>query len=185
MIPVDLFNLNKNKVVIFDIDGCLADCSHRLEHIEGAEKNWDAFFAAAGGDAVIEHNVLLMHLVHKAGAKVVLMTGRPTSIKDLTVSWFDNLGIVFYDALLMRITGDYRPDQEVKREMVNQLRREGHTIICAFDDRQHVVDMFIEEGIPCLQARAPDPVKMENVKSYEKKVDQNADQTKGGAEAQA
>ena len=32
--------------VVVDLDGTLADCTHRLHHIRGRRrKNWDAFFA--------------------------------------------------------------------------------------------------------------------------------------------
>lgn len=42
------------KAVIFDIDGTLADATHRLHHITRHPKNYDAFFAAVGDDSVIE-----------------------------------------------------------------------------------------------------------------------------------
>ena len=35
------------KAFIFDIDGTLADASHRLHHIQNGNKDWDAFFARA------------------------------------------------------------------------------------------------------------------------------------------
>jgi len=35
-------------IYIFDIDGTLADVSHRLHYITGETKDWDAFFAACG-----------------------------------------------------------------------------------------------------------------------------------------
>jgi hypothetical protein len=33
------------KAVIIDIDGTLADTTHRLHHIKSKPPNWDAFFA--------------------------------------------------------------------------------------------------------------------------------------------
>lgn len=32
------------KTIVFDIDGTLADLSHRRHHVESRPKNWDAFF---------------------------------------------------------------------------------------------------------------------------------------------
>lgn len=162
-------NIDQTQVVIFDIDGCIADCSHRLHLIEGdVKKDWDGFFDRVDGDSPILHNLLLLSLLAAKGAYIVLMTGRPESTRGKTAEWFGNLGPdVTYHMMLMRPTGDYRPDDQVKREMVRFLRGKGFEIIMAFDDRQNVVDMFIKEGIPCLHVRSPDPQRMELVKGYE------------------
>jgi hypothetical protein len=40
---------------LFDFDGTLADCTHRLHHIKGSRKNWRAFFAACSKDGPIPH----------------------------------------------------------------------------------------------------------------------------------
>ena len=36
--------------IIVDIDGTIADCSHRLHYIKGEKKDWNSFFKAAGKD---------------------------------------------------------------------------------------------------------------------------------------
>ena len=38
------------KAVIFDIDGTLADCSHRLHHVTGDKRDWNKFFAEMSED---------------------------------------------------------------------------------------------------------------------------------------
>ena len=38
---------------IFDIDGTLADCSHRLHYISGEHKDWDAFYKECVNDKPI------------------------------------------------------------------------------------------------------------------------------------
>lgn len=49
--------------IIFDIDGTLADCSHRLHWIQSKPKNWNAFFA---GMAAPEEDLVVVvnHLIH-------------------------------------------------------------------------------------------------------------------------
>lgn len=32
------------KYIVFDIDGVLADCSHRLKYIKGEKKDYDKFY---------------------------------------------------------------------------------------------------------------------------------------------
>ena len=41
-------------IAVFDIDGVLADPTHRQHHVAARPKDWDAFFAAVGGDEVLE-----------------------------------------------------------------------------------------------------------------------------------
>lgn len=33
------------KYIVFDIDGVLADCSHRLKYIQGKDKDYDKFYS--------------------------------------------------------------------------------------------------------------------------------------------
>lgn len=33
------------KYIVFDIDGVLADCSHRLKYIQGEDKDYDKFYS--------------------------------------------------------------------------------------------------------------------------------------------
>lgn len=33
------------KYIVFDIDGVLADCSHRLKYIQGKDKDYDSFYS--------------------------------------------------------------------------------------------------------------------------------------------
>ena len=59
-------------------------------------------------------------------------------------------GLVF-DALYMRSDSDYRPDHEVKSQMLDKMRKEGFNPTMAFDDRQQVVDMWREKGLTVAQ----------------------------------
>lgn len=44
---------------LFDIDGTIADISHRIHHIKGETKDWRSFFAACDGDLPILHIIEL------------------------------------------------------------------------------------------------------------------------------
>ena len=41
--------MNKNRIVVFDIDGTLAHCSARVNHMMEKPKNWDAFLKRKKG----------------------------------------------------------------------------------------------------------------------------------------
>ena len=54
----------------------------------------------------------------------------------------------------MRPDGDYRPDEIFKRDILEFLRQEdglGQDPDVVYDDRNKVVDMWIENGINCIQ----------------------------------
>lgn len=140
------------KAVLFDIDGTLADLSHRLHHINRHPVNWDAFFAAVGDDAVIEPVRELAQALHGAGYRIILVSGRTDKVRDLTIGWLEAHAIPF-DGLHMRREGDYRQDFIVKSELLDVILAEGHEILCVVDDRPSVVNMWRERGLTCLQCR--------------------------------
>lgn len=138
--------------VVFDVDGVLADASHRQEilfaHGRGGRKNWKAFFDAAGDDAVIVEMARAIELMDR-DLCVVLLTARPTTIQETTLSWLAQKGLR-WDLLVMRPGGDYRTSPDAKRLAVAELRSAGFDLRLAFDDDRRNVDMFHDEGIPCI-----------------------------------
>jgi predicted kinase len=142
------------RAVIFDIDGTLADLSHRLHHISGGKKDWDAFFAAMGGDAPILPVIELLKRLGRVDS-IVLCSGRPDNYRETTQAWLDRQGIdaLDYDALYMRAAGDTRPDHVVKAEILAGMREDGYEPWLAIDDRPSIVAMWREHGITCLQCR--------------------------------
>jgi phosphoglycolate phosphatase-like HAD superfamily hydrolase len=136
--------------VVFDVDGVLADASGRQHLLAGTgrRKNWQAFFAAAGDDAVIAEVARLTHLLDPALA-VVLLTARPTTIQRVTLDWLADADLR-WDLLVMRPAGEYKPSPDAKRDAVRELRDEGFELRLAIDDDRRNVDMFHSEGIPCI-----------------------------------
>ena len=45
--------MKTKRICIFDIDGTLANCDHRLHHVKNKPKNWDAFYDGCMDDQVI------------------------------------------------------------------------------------------------------------------------------------
>jgi hypothetical protein len=136
--------------VVFDIDGVLADAGHRQDILDsgGRRKNWKAFFAAAGDDAVIEEVARATELMDP-NLCVVLLTARPTTIQRITLTWLQQHDLR-WDLLVMRPEGDFRSSPDAKRLAVHELRAAGFDLRLAFDDDRRNVDMFHDEGIPCI-----------------------------------
>ena len=143
------------RAAIFDLDGTLADISHRLHHVQGRRKDWDAFFAGIPEDRL---NMPVAHVLdafaRARSAAIVLCSGRPERCRRDTEAWLA-LHEVPYEALYMRSDNDTRPDHIVKAEMLEQVRAAGFEPVIVIDDRQSVVDMWRDKGLTCLQC-APD-----------------------------
>ena len=60
---------------IFDIDGTIADCNHRVHHLNGKTKYWAAFNAAMTDDSPIESTITEVNALSHNHA-VLLLTGR-------------------------------------------------------------------------------------------------------------
>lgn len=137
--------------IIFDIDGTLANVEHRRHFVQGPKKDFDAFYEAMVHDTIVVPVRDLLNMYIYRGWHVALCTGRPRAYYLETQRWLaDNL--VQYDELLMRPNSRrFDPDYQVKRDMLDQLRRAGHTPMIAVDDRDQVVRMWRDEGLTCFQ----------------------------------
>jgi hypothetical protein len=139
--------------VIFDIDGTCAIVDHRLHHVTNGKKDWKAFFEAMGDDTPNHAVLSIMDMCFGTHAAVFVVSGRPEKYRRMTIEWFENheVSTILFEALLMRADGDHRPDDQVKREILENIRGQGFEPKWVVDDRQSVVDMWRSEGIVCLQ----------------------------------
>jgi len=136
---------------VFDIDGVLANADHRqhlLQPTGGGRKDWKTFFSRAGDDALIDEVARLTMLLAPS-LRRVLLTARPITIRDLTVEWL-NRHDVAWDLLIMRPEREFSPSPVAKRHAVRELRAHGFELLLAFDDDRRNVDMFHDEGVPCI-----------------------------------
>ena len=76
-----------------------------------------------------------------------------TSSYDLTENWLSaHIGESNYDKLILRDRGDYRKDCYVKYDIYNNHIKGNWNVICVFDDRNQVVDMWRNGlGLQCFQ----------------------------------
>lgn len=143
------------RTIICDIDGTLADLSHRLHHIRpgpGQRKNWAAFFDEVIYDLPIEDNKLILEaLLLGVKGRVVYVSGRMERCRAATERWLDNHGLPV-GPVFMRANGDYRPDYTVKEEILDRhLKLTPADVLCVLDDRDQVVDMWRTRGFRVLQ----------------------------------
>jgi hypothetical protein len=134
--------------ILVDIDGVIADGNHRQSYMRSATKDYAAFFAAAVRDTPITEAAMLLRIIDPDVA-IVLVSGRPARIHDLTVDWLRTHAFR-WDLLVLRADGDHRPASDAKAQAVRELRAEGWLPVLAIDDEPGNVDMYRGLGIPTL-----------------------------------
>ena len=145
------------KYVIFDLDNCLADDRARIPLIKWQESHPDKRYADyhrnVSGDPV--GNKEKFDAAMLCGWAPIFMTARPhtvgaSDVRFQTLDWIKrNLGM--HDPILMmRNNGDNRPSVDLKREQLEHLVNwdvKLDDVMCAYDDRADVVEMYREHGI--------------------------------------
>lgn len=137
--------------VLFDIDGTLALIDHRRPFLQGAKPDWRTFNRLMGEDLPNLPIVELYKALWECGKyELILVSGRGEEHRKITEIWL-TWNEIPYGRLLMRRENDFRPDVEIKQEILDLLRSEGKEISFVVDDRNSVVDMWRKNGVTCLQ----------------------------------
>lgn len=137
---------------LVDIDGTLADLSHRLHFIEKQPADWPSFFAACPDDKPIPEVITTVSMLVEGGARIILVTGRSSACEEATIDWLHK-NAVPYLSLYMRKEGDHRHDDVVKAELLDEIRDDwdNEEILGVFEDRKQVVDMYRAKGLRVFQ----------------------------------
>jgi len=137
-------------LAVFDVDGVLADVRHRLHHLEGSPKDWDAFFRAATDDPPLAEGIALCQESAKE-CEVVYVTGRPEQCRSDTLAWFAQQGLPD-GRLSMRRRGDRRPARMAKPQLLRSLAKD-RVVAIVVDDDEQVCDAYEAAGLRVMRAR--------------------------------
>jgi hypothetical protein len=143
------------KIVVFDIDGTLANIEHRRAFVATKPKNWKAFNAGIVNDTPHEDIVHLSSMLVACGNTLLLCSGRGEEHRSETVNQMNDFGVL-YSRLYMRPAKDHRPDYVIKVELLQQIRKDFGEPFLWFDDRNQVVDAIRAEGVRVLQVAPGD-----------------------------
>lgn len=146
------------KYVIFDLDNCLADDRERIPLINWSETHPDKRYAEYHRDVSNDragNYEIYSDMILGEGHTPIFMTARPhtvgrSNVRQQTREWIrDHLGVE-NPILLMRNVGDNRPSVDLKREQLKHLADYDVSlkdIVCAYDDRADIVQMYQDHGI--------------------------------------
>lgn len=147
------------KVVIFDLDGTLAliDKRRAKAALPNGKMDWDQFFAPENIQLdepnwpVIES----FKAMEAAGFTVGIFSGRDDISRKETIDWLTQHGID-PNFLKMRKHRTFTPDDKLKKMWLDEVLGLGHEVMCVFDDRDKVVQMWRDNGISCFQVAPGD-----------------------------
>ena len=123
---------------------------------ENGKIDWDIFFNPNNiwFDLPNEPVITMAQLLSEKH-RIVIFSGRSKATKDETKRWLKKFDVPF-DVIKMRPTSNewkFMPDDELKQHWLDSLFKDEkkQDILCVFDDRQKVVDMWRRNGITCFQ----------------------------------
>ena len=141
--------------IIVDLDGTVADLTHRRHYLSSNPKNWKAFEAGIPHDLPHQHVIDVVNTLYDAGWNILLCSGRGEQSRKDSVTQLEGFGLK-YHRLYMRAHNDFRRDDIVKSELLDQIIADGFNPSFALDDRDQVVTMWRNRGIPCFQVAPGD-----------------------------
>jgi hypothetical protein len=162
-----MLRLGGEKIVIFDLDGTLADDGHRNHYLHpphsgtcakvydangvcgcGSRRDWASYFAGAGDDSPKPQVIQVCRDLAR-WHQIYILSGRCESTADVTRKWLRQQEVP-YDKLKLRAIEDRTQDDVLKLQWVEDMGIKDR-VICIFEDRQRVVDAWRAAGYTCFQ----------------------------------
>ena len=135
---------------ICDVDGTVADLTHRRHYLDQKPKNWKMFYANISNDIPILPVIETIQALYVARHRIIFCTGRPEDYRAETTGWLSQ-HVTQPKFLYMRTRNDFRDDATIKLELLQRIRSDGFDPRMAFDDRDRVVKMWRDQGLICAQ----------------------------------
>lgn len=151
MLAADAYGgaMQRPQVAVIDLDGVLADVRHRLHHLVGRPKDWDAFFAAAPDDPPLVEGLEVARRLAEV-YEVVYLSGRPERCRRDTEEWLARHGAPAGEVRL-RPERDRRPARLFKIEQLRALAADAEVTVHV-DDDPRVVEASRAAGFDVLPA---------------------------------
>lgn len=138
------------KYIILDLDNCISEDEWRLKYIDHEQKSsmgkHHAYNMLAGWDKC--RNQIIFRPFNKR--KIIIFTSRPMLYKPITDEWLRRNAINPM-AKFIRPPGDVCGSVDLKYNFLRVLRNEHHVsnrdIVCAYDDKIEVINMYKNEGV--------------------------------------
>ena len=147
-------------IAIFDLDGTLAIIDERRKiSTKGNNKiDWDIFFNPENIKLDKPNTAVIKTLqsLKSKGFKIFILSGRLETAKYATLQWLKENDVKFDEIRMRENTpkGKYISDVELKENWLNEIGKEN--VMCVFDDRTKLVEMWRRNGLTCFQVAEGD-----------------------------
>lgn len=140
----------KDKAILVDVDGTIANDSHRFEFAKkpNGKINWDVYFRKDLVEKDKLNDELKDRLIKfkEDGHEIVFLTGRPEFLRKTTTDWLVNHDVPF-DKLVMRSEDErYLDVTDYKYKEISKLKKD-YNIIIAFDDLDEAIEAIEKNNI--------------------------------------
>jgi hypothetical protein len=124
--------MQQRPLAVIDLDGVVADVRHRLHHVSGPRRDWDAFFDGISDDAVLPEGRAVVDRL-ATDHEIVYLTGRPERTRKQTDEWLARHQLP-QGRVIMRPEGDRRPARQVKPRLLRSLAADRQVAVVVDDD---------------------------------------------------
>ena len=146
--------MNNKNIVIFDLDGTLAnvDARRNISTKSNGKLDWDKFFDPDNIKLDIPNKpvIKMAQLFAEDGFNVFIFSGRSDKTINATRSWLTRNRIPFHKLVMRDQDRIFMPDDQLKEQYLND-HVDIDNIFAVFDDRQKVVDMWRKNGLTTFQ----------------------------------
>ncbi len=146
-------------MIIFDLDGTLADCEHRRHFVDWHKTdysvpyhiwkpNWPAFYDACDKDEPIIPTITLFNFL-SGHYEIQIWSARCESVRGKTIEWLcanEIMPPLHSYELKMRPIGDNTPDDVLKERWLDEAIAEGKAIDFVFDS-DFCCEMWRRRGV--------------------------------------
>lgn len=146
----------KQKAVIIDIDGTISNSLHaeQFQKPTGGT-DWEKWIESTRFATVNEWCKELCIAMQHRGYRLIFLTARSSGFNGLAITreWLNshlNPDGIFEYELIMRPENDFRPDTDIKLDLYSRLIYPHYDILFAVDDKQKIIDLWRNLGIPSL-----------------------------------
>jgi len=142
-------------IVICDIDGCLADVvPYVKEYLLKDKADWKTYFTHTLDFKPMPETIELINSLLANRHKVIFVSGRPASNRQLTKEWlYRHIRFIKDDKLDLRLRkkGDNRPTKDLKLEIIQKIHSIVRSVLVIEDEPSVVEELSTLRGITILQ----------------------------------
>ena len=136
--------IKKQKLVLCDIDGTVANNEHRQKLLKGFN-DWDKFFSLLKDDEPIHVIIERVKQKVESNGDLIFLTGRPEKYREMTEDWL----LKYFDvgfSLLMRKDGDLRNKIIIKEELFKENFQKTQIKVC-FENDPELIQLWQDLGL--------------------------------------